>query len=216
MLFNYQNNPMKNSYLFLLIAIFAACNNEQKSKDQNDTSAHHIDTLLSKSDHAVNLDTSDVAFFQKASYGGMVEVEASSKILTFTENAEIKSFAAMMVKDHGGVNKQLNELAINKGYILPGALPISKVGEIDRMNSFKDEARNEYYLQLMIAEHQIAIDVFAVASRSSDAAINKFATGLLPTLKHHYMEVKKLDSIFKLPKVSQGDDLLKISDREKQ
>jgi len=208
---------MKNSYLFLSMLLFAACSsNEQKNDDTKDTTAYQADTLVNKTNDAANLDTTDVAFFQNAAYGGMIEVEASNKALTFTENPDIKTFADMMVKDHGGANQKLKSLAKNKGYVLPAALPLSKVEAIDKMNSFKDEGRNEYYLQLMVNEHQKAIDIFSLASRSKDAEINQFATSLLPTLKHHYMEVKKLDSTYRQPKVNQGDDPLKISDRTKK
>lgn len=208
---------MKNTYLFLSMLLFAACSsNEQKNDDTKDTTAYQADTLVNKTDEAANLDTTDVAFFQNAAYGGMIEVEASNKALTFTEHPGIKTFADMMVKDHGGANQKLKSLAQSKGYVLPAALPLSKVELIDKMNSFKDEGRNEYYLQLMVNEHQKAIDMFAMASRSKDAEINQFATSLLPTLKHHYMEVKKLDSIYRQPKVNQGDDPIKISDRTKK
>ena len=208
---------MKNTYLFLMMLLFAACSsNEQTNDDTKDTTNKQADTIVSKSENATVLDTADVSFFQNAAYGGMVEVESSNRTLTFTQHPGVKAFADMMVKDHGGANQKLKALAQSKGYVLPAALPLSKLALIDKMNSFKDEGRNEYYLQLMINEHQKAIDIFSLASRSKDAAINQFATSLLPTLKHHYMEVKKLDSLYRQPKVNQGDDPIKISDRTKQ
>ncbi len=86
---------------------------------------------------------------------------------------------------------------------------------INKMDTYQNEGRNEYYLQLMLNEHNKAIDLFSLASRSTDQDIKTFASNLLPTLKHHYKEVSKLDSLFKQPRANQGDDPLKISDRKK-
>ncbi|RZL51109.1 MAG: DUF4142 domain-containing protein [Pedobacter sp.] len=209
---------MKNSFLYLFMLVFAACSSKEHKGDDKgqDTTNKQPDTIIGRSDHAENLDTLDVSFFQQAAYGGMMEVESSAKILSVTESPDVKAFADMMVKDHGGANMKLKALAESKGYILPASLPESKVALIGKMDSFKDEGRNEYYLQLMMNEHKNAIDIFAVASRSKDEAINKFAKSLLPTLKHHYMEVRKVDSLFRQPKANQGDDPLKLSDRKKQ
>ncbi|TKC10442.1 DUF4142 domain-containing protein [Pedobacter polaris] len=207
---------MKNPFLYLIILVLAACgSNEQKdSTSTKDSSASQPDTLLVKTDDATKLDSNDVSFFEHAAYGGMVEVESSSKILVTTEDSAIKTFAQMMVNDHGDANRKLSALAQSKGYVLPSALPNSKIELINKMDSFKDEGRNEYYLQLMINEHKTAIDLFALAERSADKQISQFASGLLPKLKHHYRLVMQIDTAFQAPKANQGDDPLKLSDRK--
>ncbi|WP_316786780.1 DUF4142 domain-containing protein [Pedobacter frigiditerrae] len=208
---------MKNPILYLMFLLLAACSSkEQKKETDKDTDALQSDTLVSATANSQKLDSVDMSFFQKAAYGGMIEVESSKKILALTENPEIKVFAEMMIQDHGAANEYLKGLALSKGYALPASLPNSKVELINKMDSFKDEGRNEYYLLLMVNEHVNAIDLFSLASRSTDKEINAFASGLLPTLKHHYNHVKKTDSLYRQPRMNQGDDPLKLSDREKQ
>lgn len=210
---------MKNPILYLMFLLLAACSGKEQKTDTLEDSigtAGAKDTLVTSTENSQKLDTTDVSFFQQAAYGGMVEVESSKKILALTENPEVKVFAEMMVKDHGAANERLKALALSKGYALPAALPNSKVEQINKMDSFKDEGRNEYYLLLMVNEHIKAIDLFALASRSKDKEINQFASSLLPTLKHHYNHVKKTDSLYRQPRMNQGDDPLKLSDREKQ
>ncbi len=80
----------------------------------------------------------------------------------------------------------------------------------------KDEGRNEYYLLLMISEHQQALDWFSRASRSKDAEISAFAKSIQPILSNHYEHIQKLYSDFQKPKLKGGDDPSKISDRNKQ
>lgn len=213
---------MKNLFIplsFSLITLCAACGNSGQPKETAmaaDTSVKSMDTVLSKTENAVKLDTTDTFFFQQAAYGGMVEVESSSKILQSSKNQNVLSFAAMMTKDHGDANKQLKDLAMNKGYILPPVLPESKLKLIRKMDELKEEGKNEYYIQLMIDEHNKAVDLFSVASRSKDAEISQFAKTMLPTLKMHYDHITKIDTLFKTPKANQGDDPLKISNRKKQ
>ncbi|MDQ8051616.1 MAG: DUF4142 domain-containing protein [Pedobacter sp.] len=197
------------------LAILSACQQSEKQSPENaDSSQSKKDTLLTKTAAAKPLDTSTVSFFQQAAYGGMVEVESSNQILQHTKDPAIKTFAEMMVKDHGAANVQLKALAATNGYILPATLPNSKVDLISKMDTFKDEGRDEYYIQLMVTEHKNAIQLFSMASRSDDVAVAKFASTLLPTLNHHYQHTLKIDSAFKKAKANQGDDPLKLSDRK--
>lgn len=210
---------MKNPILYFMFLLLAACSGKEQKTDAPEDSTGTTgakDTLVTSTPNSQKLDTTDISFFQQAAYGGMVEVESSKKILSLTENPQVKAFADMMVQDHGAANEHLKGLALSKGYALPAALPNSKVEQINKMDALKDEGRNEYYLLLMVNEHVKAIDLFSLASRSTDKEINHFASTLLPKLKHHYQEVKKLDSLYRLPRANQGDDPLKLSDREKQ
>jgi len=209
----------KITYLTLLVAgLLTACSSSENKQEQDHDSAgvENTDTLLVEQKDATSLDTVDVSFFKNAAYGGMVEVESSNKILQSTGNGPVKSFATMMTKDHGDANAKLKTLANSKGYLLPKALPNSKIEKINMMNELKEEGRNEYYVQLMIAEHRQAIDLFSLASKSKDSDIAGFATAVLPTLNHHYQEIMKIDTLIKMPKVNQGDDPLKISNRDKK
>jgi len=201
--------------ILIVTSILSACSNNNQEKASADTTLK-TDTNIIKNENAVSLDTTDVSFFKNAAYGGMTEVEGSNKILQLTTDTAIKTFAKMMVDDHTQANEALKSLATSKGYTLPIALPESKLAVLKKMDTFKDEGRDEYYVKLMIAEHKNAINIFSLAGRSKDAEISKFATSILPKLNHHYQHILKLDTAQQAPKANQGDDPLKISDRKKQ
>lgn len=211
---------MKNYTMYLLSASTVFClacgNSEQKKEAAADTTVQTADTTISSTENAVKLDTTDVSFFENAAYGGMIEVESSEKILQTTQDGAVKIFAQMMVNDHGSTNEQLKSLAERKGYLLPIALPNSKLNQISTMDKLKNEGKDEYYIQLMNAEHQNAINIFSLASRSKDKEIASFSSKVLPTLKQHHQQVLKIDTLLKAPKANQGDDPVKISDRKKQ
>jgi putative membrane protein len=209
---------MKISIIILAVIALMGCGaNERNGTDKHaDSTAVKADTVLTKNDQAVDLDTADVSFFEHAAYGGMIEVESSHKIVSLTLDSMVKRFADMMVTDHTAANAKLKALAEGKGYVLPVILPDSKLGLIDQLDSYKDEGRNEYYLKLMVEEHKKALALFSKASRSKDNDIRAFARATLPTLEHHYTHIQKIYDAFQQPKNNQGDDPLKLSDRKTQ
>lgn len=208
---------MKSFLILLFIAIAGCSGSERKERISNADSANsQHDTLLIKTDNAVDLDTTETMFFVRAAYGGMIEVESSHKILPITLDSTVKDFAKVMLTDHGNANKNLKTLAESKGYKLPTVLPPSKIALINKMDEMKDEGRNEYYIQLMVEEHKNALGLFREASRVDDKEISQFAKDLLPILETHYHHISKLYSNFQKPKVNAGDDPLKLSDRNNQ
>ena len=210
---------MKKFPIYLLLCtfgVFSACrNNHKETENEQSSTTTASDTTIKATEAAVKLDTGDISFFENAAYSGMIVVESSNKILQVTKDSKVKAFAEMMVKDHADANAKLRLMARNKGYILPSLLPATKMDFITKITNFNDEGRDEYYVQLMIAEQKNAINLFSLASHSHDAEISKFASTLLPTLNHHYQHTLKIDSVFKAIKANQGDDPLKISNRKK-
>ncbi len=204
-------------YLFIIaLTVLFSCNNSEKNaKGNSDSTGISQDTMIVKSNNAEDLDTSDVSFFENAAYGGITEVESSNKILQESKDSSIRTFAEMMVKDHSAANTSLKSIASAKGYILPTVLPESKLAAIRKMDTFKAEGRDEYYMQLMVLEHQKAIDLFSAGSRSRDTTISRFASSILPKLKEHYQHTLRIDTALKAIKANQGDDPLKISNRKK-
>jgi len=206
-------------YLLVLLPIgFTACQNTQKDEKtaQADNEAPDSTVRLRASSDSIQTDTSKTAFFEHAAVGGMIEVESSNKIEKLTKNIQVKAFAAMMIKDHGMANEKLKALAAKKGYDLPKVLPADKLDLVNKINDFKDEGRNDYYVKLMINEHKNAVNLFSTGERSKDPDIAKFSTDILPTIRAHYQHILKIDTLMEKPRANQGDDPLRISDRKKQ
>src|SRR5262245_36571918 len=64
----------------------------------------------------------DAKFATDAANGGMTEVALSKLALQKATNAQVKDFAAMMVKDHSKANEELMTLAKSKNITLPATL----------------------------------------------------------------------------------------------
>lgn len=218
MLIKHHQKPIIMRNLKICLGIFAsalilACNNN-KVANVSDTTANTADSNLTKIENAEKVDTMAITFFKNAAYGGMIEVETSNKMIQSTKNAQIKAFAEMMVKDHGEANQKVKALAQSKGFMPPTILPEDKLMLVQKLDSYKDESKNEYYAQLMIQEHKNAIQLFTEAGRSDDTDIANLATATLPTLNAHYKQITKIDSLLKTRKLNQGDDPIGISNRK--
>lgn len=141
----------------------------------------------------VNRDSIDAEeFFEEASAMGVAEIETSQKALQQSDNAEVKAFAEMMIKDHAEANEKMADMAAEKG------LEVSdEAGLMDRARAWILEARDgesfdDAYANNQVAAHERSIELFERASRSDDAEVAAFAEKTLPKLKEHLEGARKL------------------------
>jgi putative membrane protein len=122
----------------------------------------------------------DKAFLKKAAKSGMAEVAISEAVMDHLSNAQLKSFAQMMVTDHTAANNELASLAASKGVMLPPQDP-----DLVTDWSKKTDDVDSTYVKKMVSDHEDAVKLFEKASKSSDPDIAAFAQKTLPTLQHH-------------------------------
>ena len=67
------------------------------------------------------LNQEDKTFVKEAGIGGIAEVELS-KLAQKSDNAEVKSFADRMIRDHTAANQELTAIATGLGVDMPKAL----------------------------------------------------------------------------------------------
>jgi len=134
---------------------------------------------------AADLAKADQEFFQKAAAGGMFEVEAGKLAESRGQDAQVKSFGAMLVKDHSAANDELKALAGRKGVALPTALPADKRKDLDKLGQSKDFDK-DFIKEVGLKDHRKDIDLFEKASKDAkDPDVKAFAAKTLPTLKAH-------------------------------
>ena len=123
----------------------------------------------------------DQEFLQKAAAGGLYEVEAGSLAQSKGQSEGVKSFGAMLVKDHGAANEELKALAASKGVTLPATL--QRLQKISGDKNFDKEFVDEVGLD----DHRQDIRMFEKASKDADDAdVKAFAAKTLPTLRSHH------------------------------
>jgi len=127
----------------------------------------------------------DQEFMTKAAAGGLYEVQAGNLAQEKGSTPTVKSFGAMLIKDHTTANEELKALASSKGVTLPTALPADKKKRLDKIAKAKDFDK-EFVDEVGVDDHQHDIKLFEKASSDADdAQVKAFATKTLPTLKAH-------------------------------
>jgi len=207
---------MRSKWILLFfIGLQIACSNEQKEqKTESAKTVTSNDTnIVRKSDEKMK-NEDRTTFFNNAAIGGLMEVEVSKKLLqTAPTNQRVTSYAQMIEKDHLKANEELKLMAQRESFVLPTVLPTAKLKLLKQFEGLNEEAKNEFYVKLMISEHDEAINLFGLAKSMDDAAIASFAAKTLPTLKNHYKMAVELKDSLQNVKKNQGDDVLKISNK---
>ena len=146
------------------------------------------DTSLSRS----QLKRSDQNFLEKATMSGMKEVTVSQAVLPNLKNAQVRSFAEMMVADHTQGNSEMMALAARKGVTLPDKS--NKEMKLDeKWSKAGSDDLDEDYIETMISDHKKAIELHEEASRSNDADIAAHAQKMLPKLREHLEHAQRLE-----------------------
>lgn len=209
---------MKNSkFLLFGTAVLFACNNPEQQTNSN-TNRHITsnDTNIIRKSPEKMKEEDRSTFLTNAAIGGMMEVEASAKLLQHTEiDPAILKHAKMIRNDHIKANETLKRIAENYKFKLPTLLPQDKLAILKKMDELNDEAKGEFYLNLMLTEHNEAINLFNLAQNMDDKDISVFASKTLPVLRHHYQMTSDIKSKLLGSRSDVGDDVLKLSDKQK-
>ena len=139
----------------------------------------------------IPLKHSDKTFIEKATKSGREEVDISRIALERTSNADVKSFAKMLVAEHGAANETLAVIATNKAV----SLPAKDLESSEKWLKKSGKNFDEDYLEKMISAHKDAVQLFEEqANEGQDTETKAFARATLPKLQHHLqkaMDLKK-------------------------
>jgi len=137
--------------------------------------------------------TSDASFVKEAASAGMAEVELGRLGVQKATRAEGKSFAQMMVEDHGKANQELESLASGKQLTVPGEPTPNQKAEKARLEKLSGASFDDAFMKAMAKDHQKAVGLFSKqASSGSDAELKSWAQQKLPTIKEHLAKAQEL------------------------
>lgn len=195
-----------------MVLALQSCQNQEK-KDKENLETAKSDSLAdsiqrTKATTPDALLTDDVkTFILPAAIGGMMEVEAANLVLQKSGNADVKAFAAQMVKDHTQANKELAPIAAAKGVNIPTMLPEQQGKHLVQMQTLAGRSLDVHYITMMITDHASTVALFEQASRYNDQAIQQFVAKTLPIIKAHYQTALKLGKSLNISNMNNGDDM---------
>ncbi len=134
-----------------------------------------------------SLSHQDKSFLKDAAEGGNAEVSASQVALAQSGSADVKTFAQMMVDDHGKAGTELKGLAEQKGVKVADTPTVAKKTEIKLLSERKGSSFDQHYADSIgVKAHEDTIKLFQKeVDKGSDADVKAWASKTLPTLQHH-------------------------------
>lgn len=136
----------------------------------------------------------DRKFIEEAANSGMFEVQVAQLAASKATDANVKSFASMLVDHHTAANNELTKIANAKGVELPAAPKRALRRDIEQLGKKSGaEFDRDFVRDVGIKAHEKDIKLFQKASKDvKDAELKAFVDKTLPTLQEHLAAAQKL------------------------
>ncbi|MGV3572148.1 MAG: DUF4142 domain-containing protein [Ramlibacter sp.] len=136
----------------------------------------------------------DRKFIEAAASSGMFEVQVSQLAASKATDAQVKSYASMLVDHHTAANNELVKIANARGVELPAAPKRSLRKDIEKLGKKSGaEFDRDYVREVGIKAHEKDIKLFQKASKDAkDPELKAFAAKTLPVLQDHLAQAQKL------------------------
>jgi putative membrane protein len=181
------------------VFILAACNNTNETETSTDTSVSSNTSTdantssTTTSNNNVVTDEKSKEFLTKVAGSGMAEVQMAKDAQQKATIDAVKSFAAMLERDHTAVGDQVKTFAGQRNVSLPTAIPDDKQKMITDMNKMSGKSFDKDFIDMMVKNHNDGIKLFEdTKANASDVDIKNFADKTLPTLKMHLDSAKAI------------------------
>ena len=126
-------------------------------------------------------------FVAKAGASDMYEEKSSKLVLASTKNADVKSFADMMVTDHMKTTAAVKTAAGQAGmHPKPPMLDPMQKTMIAKLTAAKGKKRDMLYIDQQKKAHQMALDLMQTYSGSgTEPHLKQAASTAVPIVQHH-------------------------------
>jgi len=190
---------MKKTFVSMLgfVFILSACNNTNETTENSTNSSASSNTATdantNTSNNSVVTDEKSKEFLTKVANSGMAEVQMAKDAQQKATIDAVKSFAAMLERDHTAVGDQVKSYASQRNVSLPTSPSDDKQKMINDMNKMSGKAFDKDFIDMMVKNHNDGIKLFEdTKANASDVDIKNFADKTLPTLKMHLDSAKAI------------------------
>lgn len=189
---------MKKLIYVLMIAgtayVLPGCKNNKDAKERADSLNKTKDTTSNAMNTGgIAVASEDAKFTTAAANGGMAEVALGKLAQSKTANDAIRSFATMMVTDHGKANDELMAIAKTKNITLPAAVDADHQKKIDDLSKKNGKDFDKAYVDAMIDGHKKTLDLMKdEAKDGKDADLKSFADKTANTVQMHLDAINKI------------------------
>jgi len=143
------------------------------------------------------VDDLGISLIKNGLEGGLTEIKASTLAEANSKNPAVINFAKMIIADHTKADSTLKWMEFDKMMTEKDTVNEEHLVMIDSLSKKTGSEFDKAYLEMMIKDHEEAIDLFTEASDDKNQTIQDFATKTLPTLKMHLDSAQTLAASLK-------------------
>jgi putative membrane protein len=136
-------------------------------------------------------------FIKTAHEAGLTEIEASKIAKAKSANSQVKSFADMMITDHTEMAKYVDSLAKDKFVMVLSNVSHDHQIVLDSLAKKSGAEFDKAYMEMMVADHEEATELFNENEKSNYSAVRKVAFRWSSILENHLKEAKQVQATLK-------------------
>ena len=165
-----------------VLFVISSCQDNKHAKNYNDK------TLT---------DDGGLAFIKGGLEGGLTEIKASELAKTKSTDPKIISFANMMINDHTKAGEELKKIETAKMVDGHDTVSMEHQKKIVTLSTKTGAEFDKAYIEMMIADHEKAIELFTEATNNTSNLIQDFSRKTLPTIQMHLDSAKAIQASLK-------------------
>jgi putative membrane protein len=129
----------------------------------------------------------DKSFMKDAAENNAAEIAGSQLALKQATSGDVKTFAQMMIDDHGKAGTELKGLADQKGVKISDTPSVMQKTQAKMLSERKGSSFDQHYADSIgVKAHQDTIKLFQKeVDKGTDPDVKAWASKTLPTLQHH-------------------------------
>jgi len=162
--------------VIVLLAV-SSCQDNRHAKNYNDK------TLA---------DDGGLYFIKGGLEGGLAEIKASQLAKTNSTNPKVIGFADMMINDHTKAGAELKNIEAAKMVDSHDTLSTEHQQKIAALKAETGGAFDKAYIEMMIADHEKAIELFNEGANNTSNLIQNFSRKTLPIIQMHLDSAKAI------------------------
>lgn len=134
---------------------------------------------------------SDAAFAQQVAGSNAAEIELARLAYVRTQSPEVRAFARQMLIDHREMAINLDNFALERGYLVAWRIEPDKLATMERLSTLDSASFDRAYMEEMVADHEAAVAMLETHA-ASGREMAGLATESLPTIRRHLEMAREL------------------------
>ncbi|MGF1639110.1 MAG: DUF4142 domain-containing protein [Cyclobacteriaceae bacterium] len=170
-----------------LLFLASSCSDNKNKDSKEMAEKENIDRMAPNDETIVVVDNNnDMNFLMEAAEMQMEKINLGKLAQQKGNSSHVKELGKMMEEDHTKSLNELRALAQSKSISIPNSLTDDNKDSYEKLNDKSGNDFGKTYSDMMVDQHEEAIDLFETAStKSEDPQIRTWAAEKLPTLRSH-------------------------------